>query len=607
VATIVYLDADDEITSAAARIRSTDENRVALVVPYGSRLATSRINFRLLAREAQTRGRRLAIVAGDAATRALAASAGLPAFGSVGEYEGASAETPDGGDGPTSAARATAQAATGASAAAAAAIDAPAPQPDDLAATAVVATPVQAPRAGSAVPSGRAATPAGDLLSRSAGTVSIPVAKPRRTLPFGRTAAVVGVAVLAFVVLVAGVAGYLLLPSASIAVTAREERIGPVQLTIRADPAVTAVDASAGIVPAERLSFDLAASDSFPATGVRVETDPASGSVRFQSFDTGGSNEIPAGSIVSTEGGTQFRTAAAVTLPPAELVPASPGFNVIPSEASVAVAAVREGTAGNVPANSITVVPEGENPTLTKVTNPQATSGGRREEFTLVVQADVDAAVAALTSQLEAQFASILADPATVPAGKTLFPETATTTTPEPTVAPESLVGREVESFELGMTGSGSLIAVDESPLEEIARTRIRGRVEAGHRLVDDSIEVGAPEATVEGQVVTFTVRATAAQVRVLDAADLRALVRGKPVAEARTILAQFGEVELSVWPDWVTTIPTIDARLVLTVDTGPSPSFSPSSSPGTSGPPPGSLRPTGSPAAPSGSAPPTP
>jgi hypothetical protein len=31
---IVYLDVDDEITSAAARIRSSSNPRVALVVPY---------------------------------------------------------------------------------------------------------------------------------------------------------------------------------------------------------------------------------------------------------------------------------------------------------------------------------------------------------------------------------------------------------------------------------------------------------------------------------------------------------------------------------------------------------------------------------------------
>ena len=43
MATIVYLDADDEITSAASRIRSADDARVGLVLPFGSRVATSRI------------------------------------------------------------------------------------------------------------------------------------------------------------------------------------------------------------------------------------------------------------------------------------------------------------------------------------------------------------------------------------------------------------------------------------------------------------------------------------------------------------------------------------------------------------------------------------
>src|SRR6188508_305387 len=84
---LIYLEVDDEITSAAARIRTAEADRLAVVLPYGSRVATSRINFRLLARDALTHEKRLSIVAGDAATRALAASAGLPAFSSVGEYE----------------------------------------------------------------------------------------------------------------------------------------------------------------------------------------------------------------------------------------------------------------------------------------------------------------------------------------------------------------------------------------------------------------------------------------------------------------------------------------------------------------------------------------
>src|SRR4051795_9129254 len=90
---IVYLDVDDEITSAAARIRSSTATRVALVIPYGSRISTSRMNFRLLSREAIVNNRRLSIVASDAATRALAASAGLPVFSSVAEYDAASFAT----------------------------------------------------------------------------------------------------------------------------------------------------------------------------------------------------------------------------------------------------------------------------------------------------------------------------------------------------------------------------------------------------------------------------------------------------------------------------------------------------------------------------------
>ena len=49
-----YLDNDDEITDAVARLRGADEERVVFVVPPGSRIASGRINFKLLAREAES-------------------------------------------------------------------------------------------------------------------------------------------------------------------------------------------------------------------------------------------------------------------------------------------------------------------------------------------------------------------------------------------------------------------------------------------------------------------------------------------------------------------------------------------------------------------------
>ena len=86
---IIFLDPDDEITTAIARLRASEDIKVVLVLPAGSRLGTSRINFRLLAREAQELPRQVSIVTTEAGVRAIAVSAGLPAYASVAEYEAA--------------------------------------------------------------------------------------------------------------------------------------------------------------------------------------------------------------------------------------------------------------------------------------------------------------------------------------------------------------------------------------------------------------------------------------------------------------------------------------------------------------------------------------
>ena len=539
---IVYLDVDDEITSAAARIRSAEEGRVALVVPYGSRLATSRINFRLLAREAQTRDRRLSIVAGDAATRALAASAGLPVFGSVSEYEVAL-------DAPT---------------VTAATVTVPAPvaadgegELPDADATQVVAVPATtstpvAPRSSSIRVAGRRRWPAFD-----------PQPALDRVRAMDRPTVLVASGVLGLAVVVVAIGAWLLLPSASIVVTAREEAIGPVEMTIRADPAADVPDPAARVVPAERLSFDLLATDTFSSTDKRIEETAASGVVTFRSYNTGSANTIPRGSVVSTEGGIRFRTRAAVTLARARFVPFQP---VIPSTASVAVDALALGPVGNVPANAITVVPPGEDPIVTSVRNAEPTTGGTHEEFPRIAQADVDAAVDQLTLQLGTDFDAILADPSQRPDGLTLFLETRSIADPEPSVDPGSLVGQEVESFELSLASTGTVTGVDTSPVSTIAETRVRETVAADHRLVESSIQIDIGEALVQGQDVSFPVTVRATQVRVLDAEALRGQVKGRSLAEARSILEQVGDVDMSVWPDWVTTIPTIDARLQLEV-----------------------------------------
>ena len=102
----------------------------------------------------------------------------------------------------------------------------------------------------------------------------------------------IGAAILGLAVLVAGVGAYLLLPSATVVVTPRPEPVGPIQLTVVADPNATAPDPAAGVVPAKVVSIPVAVDDTFPATGKRVELTKATGTVRFENLDPTSTNRI---------------------------------------------------------------------------------------------------------------------------------------------------------------------------------------------------------------------------------------------------------------------------------------------------------------------------
>src|SRR6185503_16750226 len=165
-----------------------------------------------------------------------------------------------------------------------------------------------------------------------------------------RTPWLIGGAILALALLVGAVGIYLLLPSATVAVTRKTERIGPVPTTIVADITATQPDPARGVVPAEEITIPVAVTDTFAATGKRVELTKATGAVRFENLDPTSTNRIAAGSIVRTASGVRFRTNGTITVPRAELV----GLTIFPARDSVKVTAVDGGPDGNVNAGTIT-------------------------------------------------------------------------------------------------------------------------------------------------------------------------------------------------------------------------------------------------------------
>jgi len=539
---VLYLDADDEITSAAARIRATEDDRIAVVLPYGSRLATSRINFRLLAREATERGKTIEVIAADASARALAMTAGLTVHPSVAAFEGGVNDSREAG----ASNGVTRSAAGGQLVVAPPTTVVPVPPGDD-AATSVILVP-------------------------KARREPVPVVGRVRPPVRPRVAIAIGLAVLA-VVAILGFVAFTALPSASIVLAPWSIAIGPLQLDVVADPGATAADPATLRIPAQAFSFDLAANQTFNATGVKVTDTKATGSVTFANFDTGRGVLIPSGTTVRTASGIQFQTVASLTLP-AATVDFFPPFATHPSTGSVGIVAVIAGPSGNVGNNTITIVSKGGK--NLKVSNPDATSGGDHSEGPQVTQADVDAAIATLTAALPAELDQQVAQASNVPSGMTIYPATKEVGTATPTVDPKSLVGLQQATFDLGLTAKGSVVGVEAAQVQSLAEARLGTLQTPGYTLDQGSISVQVGTPTIVGQVVTFPVTLSARKVHDLDRVALLAEIRGLDLPAARARLDDYGAVEVRLWPDWVTTIPTNLDRVTLTID-DPKPQPSPS------------------------------
>ena len=556
VAPLIYLDVDDEITSAAARIRAAEAETITLVLPYGSRLATSRINFRLLAREATERGKQIEIVTADASARSLAVAAGLTVYPSVAAYEGARAGA-SGDDGPGE------------------------PGTDDSSATGLWS----AGTAGGEGP-GVAGVPVGGLEVDDDAPTRV-ITLPRRKSPAVplvgpprppiRPGLAIGIGLAAvLLVAVGGLLALQLLPSATIVLAPRAEPIRPLNLAIEARTDVTAVDAVNLRIPAQRIEFDLAATYTVTATGTKVVATKATGNVTFSNFDTGSGVVIPAGTMLRTRGGDkiEFVTLAELVLPKAR-IDFFPPFPTQPSTGSVAAEAVKAGEEGNVGNNTITDIPSAGR--LLQVTNPEAMSGGEQTESPEISQDDVDAATEAIAAALAADLDAQIAAGTGVPPGMTTYADSRVVGVPEYSVDPATLVGSTELEVDILASSAGTVLGVDASPVETIARSRLDAETDEGWSLDPESIALTLGTPTVVGDTVTFPFTIAGAQVHDVDQAALIESIRGLILAEARTKLGVYGDAQVTLWPDWVTTIPENADRITLTLaEPAPEPSPTP-------------------------------
>jgi hypothetical protein len=509
---ICYLEVDDEITGAVARLRAIDDEGAVLMLPPGSRIGTSRINFKLLAREAADRGMTLVAVSDEPQVRALAISAGVPAYDSLAAAEGAlrSGVEP------------------------------------------AVATPPSVAAAASGPPAIRTSVeePPGRATRRDD--------RPRRRRRW-LVAALAGLALLAIVAGGGAYAAWYLLPTATITLRPPPLAEGPVVISVTADPNTAVVDPSAAAIPARRLALPLTVEGTFAATGVQVTRTAATGTVRFRSENTASEIRVAEGTVVATRGGTKFSTARTVVVPRAVFATGTPGT------VNVDVLAVRAGEGGNVAADTITVLPRSLRGPLLSVRNPAATRGGSRTEQPQVTQEDYDAAATALDEQLADALAAAIDDPASVPAGLTLYPETVVAGAAQVDTPPADLVGSLESRFELSAGASATVLAVDETQIDVLAAEALRAQLPAARQLIGN-VQVSHVLATADPAAIVYRATATAQSYIAPPVDELLAQVRGKAISEAQAVLERYGSVEIEIWPEFVDRLPDAPGRLTFDV-----------------------------------------
>jgi hypothetical protein len=537
-----YLELDDEITDAVARLRAAKDDRVVFVVPAGSRIGTGRINFRLLAREALSRDLRIALVSGDAQVRALAASAGLPTYASVGESERGAAS-----EGPLT-------------------LDVEPPSPGEAEGTGSTAIITTAPGPGAG--------------KRSASNV---VRRPRSR----RRKAAMTAGVLGLVAIVGGGAlwaVYQSVPTARIILALAPRAFGPRQLAI----AVTASEPTSvetGTVQGQLRPVT--------ATGqvVVTPTDPvnlsqrASGTVTFSNA-TDTPVPVQERTIVATPDGVQFETQFVIDGVPAH------------GTADVAVRAVDQGTKGNVPAGTITLI---QDATLAAqlgdgggVTNAAPTAEGQdsgtSKRFT---QADFDAAVTALGEQLAGALPDARPE---VDADTVVFPDTTQRTgdvhvNEDPTVIVGTVAGTDDPPTMITGDLEGNVLTVSNAALVDIATRMLAASASPDSLVSDPTIDLGVP--IVQGGRATYAATGEGAIYGLtIPMGDLKQELRSKTIQQAQDILGEYGTATITLSPDFLPNLPDDPNRIDLQTESPPpgampAPMTSPASSPSPGASPP--------------------
>jgi Baseplate J-like protein len=529
LAKLLYVEADEEITDLVDRLRDLSlEDEVTFVVPDRAKSLQSAMSFRLLKRYADSYGKRVNLVSGDARLQAMALEAGFTTYPTLAAYDsGSEVHQP----GSVEESRPVA-AATAAPPAAAAGIQAGAP--------------------GTSRPRGVATmdrTREASVISGTPRKTPPPPSRPAASGPPLRVYRpyLIAAGVLVVLGLIAGII-YVPTANATLLVSGTAIKQDVTLLGVPGTASSSANQFATQAIHAEQ-------SQSLPGTPTGQKQIPAvaaSGSATFTTDCPGNcSFTVPAGTDVSTGGGKHYLTKKDVTIKSSQ-----PG--------AVAVAAVQAGASGNTDPDTIRYI-NSDLGVIANVNNPQAIAGGAdARTATIIQQSDLDGprdayskdAIPQVTDQLNGKAQGLKL----ILVGQGV----------QATVTSDHKVGEEVPGFTVTVKVVGDGVAFDEKVIKQMLKAALERKISQGSQLTTNlTTTYEAIDATTDGHI-TLNGHAAGFYTPVFLQAAIRGHLKGMSPAKAHAFLQSLPNVvdaRVTQSPYGLPWLPLFSSRITLKIE----------------------------------------
>ncbi|HEY2003657.1 MAG TPA: hypothetical protein VGH44_00910 [Candidatus Saccharimonadia bacterium] len=549
----LYLEADEDITSAIDKLKKSTADSVQIVVPKRSTMLQSIINLKLLKKAAESTGKGLVLVTNDRIATDLAARVGLAVAPSLGAKPViAEVEMP-------------ADLKAGEEI-----IEADDPEPP-AAAQPTPPAPVKKPLAAfkrkevndEPIP----VEPDAAATSEAAPAAVAGLAKKRPKVPnFGKLQRrVLWIGLAAFLV-IGYVLGMYLFTSAKVVLYANGTKVD-IDTTFTVDPAAKQTDAAKGVLAGQTVTLTKDLSGSFTPTGQKDVGTKAAGTITISNCYDPSSHTFVAGTRFMAPDGSLFRSTADVTVPGGQ---GSFFGCTTPGTATVAVQADQNGdkyneapatyTMPGLPASEQT----GQNSILSK---GGQMSGGTTKTATVVQQSDVDSAKADLLSK--DQDAASRALKGQLPSGYKQLDDSQASSVSD--INPAPAVGAEGATANLTLKVTYTVLAVKQSDYQNLVRAQEQSQIGSQNQIYDDGLSAAQLTATGKDsagrQGFHFTTEAYSGAK--LDTKAIAAQLAGKKFGDASDAAKRqpgVSDASILIWPGWATNLPSRAGKIQVTI-----------------------------------------